>query len=241
MSSGSDRPRRLGSRVVRLRASHSFRPVLLSILVTLVFGFSAPDDVWARALTIVLLCTTLLLALWTAGIGGDRRVPLIAISVSAAAIAAEISGGGSTRPGIAALVSAALVLATAATIGIGVVDQEEVNEQSVTGAVCVYLLIGILFASVFGTLAYLGTGPFFAQGMDGSPSLRLYFSYVTLATLGYGDYTPAGNLGHTFAVFEALLGQLYLVTVVAVLVSKLGRRERKTQEDSRGRRESPTE
>ncbi len=51
--------------------------------------------------------------------------------------------------------------------------------------------------------------------------MRLYFSYVTLATLGYGDYTPAGNLGHAFAVLEALIGQLYLVTVVAVVVTRL--------------------
>ena len=61
-----------------------------------------------------------------------------------------------------------------------------------------------------------------AQGTDGTVSLRLYFSYVTLATLGYGDYTAAGDLGHTLAIVEALFGQLYLVTVVAVLVSRLG-------------------
>ena len=56
---------------------------------------------------------------------------------------------------------------------------------------------------------------------DGTRSLRLYFSYVTLATLGYGDYTPAGNLGHMLAVLEALIGQLYLVTILALLVSRL--------------------
>jgi voltage-gated potassium channel Kch len=52
----------------------------------------------------------------------------------------------------------------------------------------------------------------------------VYFSYVTLATVGYGDYTPAGDLGRTLVVGEALLGQLYLVTVVALLVSRLARR-----------------
>ncbi len=60
-----------------------------------------------------------------------------------------------------------------------------------------YVLIGILFTFVYGAAAALGSGPFFAQGTDGTTSLRLYFSYVTLATLGYGDYTPAGNFGHT--------------------------------------------
>ena len=65
----------------------------------------------------------------------------------------------------------------------------------------------------------------FAQGTDGTRAIRLYFSYVTLATLGYGDYTPAANVGRTLAVLEALLGQIYLVTVVALLVSRLRRKE----------------
>jgi hypothetical protein len=87
----------------------------------------------------------------------------------------------------------------------------------------------MIFLFIYGVVAGLGSGPFFAQGTDGTRSLRLYFSYVTLATLGYGDYTPAGNLGHTLAVLEALLGQLYLVTVVAVLVARMGqRRERRS-------------
>jgi hypothetical protein len=74
---------------------------------------------------------------------------------------------------------------------------------------------------VYGAVATLGDGSFFLQGTDGTRALRTYFSYVTLATLGYGDYTPAGNLGHALAVVEALLGQLYLVTVVALLVARL--------------------
>ena len=50
----------------------------------------------------------------------------------------------------------------------------------------------------------------------------------SLPSLGYGDYTAAGNLGHALAVLEALIGQLYLVTVVAVVVTRLGRPARKT-------------
>ena len=84
------------------------------------------------------------------------------------------------------------------------------------------MLIGMLFMFLYGIVATLDHGPFFAQGTDGTRPLRLYFSYTTLATLGYGDYTPAGNLGHALAVLEALIGQLYLVTVVAVVVTRLG-------------------
>ena len=69
--------------------------------------------------------------------------------------------------------------------------------------------------------------------MDGTRPLRLYFSYVTLATLGYGDYTAAGNLGRALAVLEALMGQLYLVTVVAVVVTRLGRPGRERSDKKR--------
>jgi hypothetical protein len=68
-----------------------------------------------------------------------------------------------------------------------------------------------------------GTGPFFAQDTDGTTAIRQYFSFVTLTTVGYGDYSPASNLGHTLSNAEALVGQLYLVTVVAVLVGRLTR------------------
>ena len=96
------------------------------------------------------------------------------------------------------------------------------------GAICVYVLFGLVFMFVFGVLATIGKAPFFAQATDGTRQLRLYFSYVTLATLGYGDYTAAGNLGRALAVLEALMGQLYLVTVVAVVVTRLGRPGRGT-------------
>ena len=104
---------------------------------------------------------------------------------------------------------------------IGVLDQREVNRQAVTGAVCIYVLIGFFYVFIYGAIAAFGDGYLFAQGTDGTRSIRLYFSYVTLATVGYGDYTMAGNLGRTLAVLEALMGQLYLVTILALLVSRM--------------------
>jgi hypothetical protein len=131
--------------------------------------------------------------------------------------------GGKDMTVAADLFAVILTVAIASVIARGVLDQGEVNPQSVRGAICVYLLLGMVFVFVYGAVSSLGSGPFFAQGTDGTRAVRLYFSYVTLATLGYGDYTPAGAVGHMLAVVEALVGQLYLVTVVAVLVSRLGR------------------
>jgi hypothetical protein len=130
--------------------------------------------------------------------------------------------GGDVLVGTGWIVQVVLVVTAAAVIALGVLDQSTINAQSIQGAVGIYWLLGLLFTFAYGAAAVLGSGHFFAQGTDGTTAIRLYFSYVTLATLGYGDYTPAGDVGHTLAVLEALLGQIYLVTVVAVLVSRLG-------------------
>jgi hypothetical protein len=106
-------------------------------------------------------------------------------------------------------------------IAVGVIDQRQINAQSVIGVISIYLLLGLLFTFAYTAIALLGDGPFFAQDTDGTLGVRVYFSFVTLATLGYGDFTPAGEAGRMLAVTEAIAGQLYLVTVVAVVVGRL--------------------
>jgi hypothetical protein len=212
----------LRSRVARLRAAHSYRHVLLMIGVVLVFTAIAGDATWTAAVLLLLMALTLAVAAWTSGIAGRGSRTLIGLFAGATLVAfALIVSGGDRLVGVAGLLTGLLVLATIAVIAIGVVDQNEVNRQSVTGAICAYLLFGLLFLFLYGAVAVLGSGDFFAQGTDGTRSLQLYFSYVTLATLGYGDYTAATELGRLLAVLESLLGQLYLVTVLALLVSQL--------------------
>jgi uncharacterized membrane protein len=80
----------------------------------------------------------------------------------------------------------------------------------------------MFFSFLFGAVQEID-GPFFAQVADPSRSDFLYFSYVTVATVGYGDLTAASDLGRMLAVTEGLLGQIYLVTVVALIVSNLAR------------------
>ena len=147
----------------------------------------------------------------------QRPLPDLLVALAAAGLIRSGTGLSAAL----SLVSGLMTVAIVVVIVHSVVAKGEVNRQSITGAICVYLLLGMIFVFVYGVVAALGDGPFFAQGTDGTRALRVYFSYVTLATLGYGDYTPAGNLGHTLAVVEALLGQLYLVTVVALLVARM--------------------
>jgi hypothetical protein len=215
---------RPGSRVERLRAGHSYGFVLLLIAIAFVFTATAPNDDWSWSVLILIQTATLIVALFTSGLGRWAIVPSVILAVVAilAAFANIAIEGEQTNGGIGVL-GAVITVVTIAVIGSGVLDQREVNQQSVAGAVCIYLLIGMVFTFIYGAVATLGSGDFFAQGTDGTLSLRLYFSFVTLATLGYGDYTPAGDLGRTLAIAEALFGQLYLVTVIAMLVANMGR------------------
>jgi hypothetical protein len=223
-----------GSRVARIRASHSYGLVLALIVAVFVFMSVAPNSPWADSTLVLLECATLVTALWTSGVArADSIISLALVASAAASAVALLIFGGNVFAALVGLLSGLLAVATIATVALGVVDQGEANVRAVTGAICVYVLIGIVFVYLYGVIAVLGSGDFFAQGTDGTRSLRLYFSFVTLATLGYGDYTAAGELGRTLAIVEALFGQLYLVTVIAVLVSRMrGRRPAEKPDDA---------
>lgn len=99
----------------------------------------------------------------------------------------------------------------------------------VAGALCLYLLIGLFFAFVYAAAQNLGGAPFFANGTAAVSSRSLYFSFITMTTTGYGDYTARSNLGHTLSAGEALIGQIYLVTIVAAIVGRLVPRSPQTR------------
>ena len=96
-----------------------------------------------------------------------------------------------------------------------------IDERTILAALCVYVLLGMLWAYVYTVIGNFGSSAFFAQAVQPTSADFLYFSFITLLTVGYGDLTAAGNLGRACAVLEALFGQIYLVTIVALLVSRL--------------------
>ena len=212
----------LRSNMKRLRANHSYGYVLGLIVVSFVFAAAAPDADWSSSTLLLLECATLVVALWTSGVAGtSSKLSLALIALSLATAVALVVWGGKPLAGAVGLLSAALTCATVVAIVLGVLDQDEVNRQVVVGAVCIYILLGFAFVYLYGALAVLGHGDLFAQGTDGTRATRLYFSYVTLTTLGYGDYTMAHNFGRALATLEGLLGPLYLVTVVTLLVTRM--------------------
>jgi hypothetical protein len=88
------------------------------------------------------------------------------------------------------------------------------------------MLVGLAFAFLIGTLATGESSPYFASGTDATQNARVYFSFTALTTTGFGDYTAATRAGRALAVLEMLVGQLYLVTVIATLVGNLRHQRR---------------
>jgi Ion channel len=124
---------------------------------------------------------------------------------------------------VATLVATALlVLGALVAVGRRLISHSTIGGPTILGAVCVYLLLGLLFASIYGVLGAVGR--IFVQQAHTDVVDLIYFSFITLATVGYGDLTPSRDLLRILAVVESLLGQLYLVTVIAVLVSNVGTR-----------------
>ena len=207
--------------------------LLVLILSSLAFQLGAPETESARALTIALQGLTLLAALWVARV--PRRLlqgaavvvlasVLIAVGVLISSV--ELSWVSGRLVGLLLVVLAPLAIA------LGIVRQARtagaITIRTMFGVLCVYLLIGMAFAFAYGLIAGIGDGPFFAQIDDGTPADFLYFSFATITTTGFGDLTANDDLGRSLAITEALIGQFYLVTVVALIVSNLGLARRST-------------
>jgi len=114
---------------------------------------------------------------------------------------------------------ALLVTATLPVTISRVVHHKRVTLETVLGALCAYVLVGLLFAFSFLAVESLRDAPFFAQpGLHGQSEF-VYFSFVTLTTLGFGDLSPSVGLPQALTALEALFGSIFLVTLVARLVT----------------------
>ena len=97
--------------------------------------------------------------------------------------------------------------------------RRDIDREALLGAVAAYLLIGMFFAFAYRAAGEFGTVPFFGPGGHGTLSQDLFFSFVTMTTVGYGNLVPAANPGQTLAVIEAVTGQLFLVVAVGKIIS----------------------
>jgi len=100
------------------------------------------------------------------------------------------------------------------------VNQKVITADLIWGAVCGYFLLGFMWGDIFSLLETIQPGSF-NLGEKGVPDIDslIYFSFVTLATLGYGDIVPLTKQAQSLAIIEAVMGQMYLVVNIAALVA----------------------
>ncbi len=205
----------------RIWAAESYAFVLALIIMIFVLLATAPNTTLTRAVTIALLGAMLLVALRAARM--PVRVLLATLLLTAVALVLSLAlSREDPLLLISRLIAVVLLVLVSLAIVFRILRQPTVNVETIFGALSVYLLIGLFFAFTYAVVGSLT--PFFVAAGNSSMKDYLYFSFVTLTTLGFGDLVPKGDLPRTLVMIEAMLGQLYLVTVVALLVSNYSRR-----------------
>jgi hypothetical protein len=115
-----------------------------------------------------------------------------------------------------------LVLMAPLVILARILRHEVVGVETILGAICIYVLLGIAFAGIYAGINDFEAAGFFAQPGPKTNVDFLYFSFSTITTVGFGDFTAGTDVGRVVVTFEALIGQIFLVTLVARLVSMYG-------------------
>lgn len=200
------------------RVANAFGLVLLLVIAIYVISSLVRYSGWgAVALAIVTsACATIAL------VSAEAPAPLPRSSTGlgiAAVVLATISAiaGGSTLSGVSALIQVGLLSVAAVFVLGAVLREHEVNFRTILGAISVYVIVGILFTYTYVAVDALQPGAFFAQPTQTGDFI--FFSITTLTTTGYGNLVPGGQPGRMLAGLEMLVGQIFLVTLIAGLVS----------------------
>jgi hypothetical protein len=210
-------------------AGFRYGAVFLLTLIVLVFVIVAPSEDWSRALACALQWLALLTVVATSRTrtGVRRPAAIVLLVLATATVAGEATGAlpEAALFAISGLLSAAIPLALIGGL-MRLVRAHGVTPQAVAGALTLYLLLGLVFAWIIGFTSKVDSTQYFAQQANASTSQIVYFSFAVLTTTGFGDLTAATHIGRALAVVEMLLGQLYLVTVIGVLVGNFAGRAR---------------
>jgi hypothetical protein len=205
---------------------YRFGFVLALILLAISFELAAPPGDWARMVAVAIQGATLVAAV----VASRSHRWVVRLSIAAAIVLTAISllaafDDGETSSDSIEVINLLLVLLASPAIVNGLIkhyrEEQRLTIQSMFAVLCLYLLLGLAFASAFAASQEL-TGREFFQTGPGDPQDFIYFSFTTITTTGYGDLAPVTNLGRSLSISEQLIGQIYLVTVVALIVGNIG-------------------
>jgi hypothetical protein len=202
------------------RISDAYGLVLVLVLTTYVLASLLSNHGWTSVLITLSAAATSVVALTSSEAHRTTvRVAVLFAALSVLLAVVEAITGERTWLNLASFIE--IILLTIASLAIlrRVVTSAEVGFRTILGAISVYTVLGILFTFVYGTIDRLQGGPFFSEVGQAKSGDFLFFSYTTLTTTGYGNLVPAGQPGRMVAGLEMMIGQIFLVTLVAGLVS----------------------
>ena len=239
---------KLVEEIKALRGSHRYIVVFVLVLAIIMVSIALPpDDAGRGVVMIALSALTLFVAVYVSGTNAwtPRIVAGLVVFAAFAAAVTWLVPGIKDEVGVATrLVVLSVVLVLPFVIGGGAMramKEDGVTLGVVFGAIAIYLLIAIAFAVTYAIIGDVESKPFFAGGgttdFDAFPEF-MYFSVITQSTVGYGDLVPVTGPGRAFASAQALMGQLYLVSVVAVVVGNFGRGTQRQRDMERKRLKS---
>jgi hypothetical protein len=204
---------------------YRFGVVLGLILVTLAYSLATPPGEVGHIIGVALQASVLVAAVISSRM--HRVVVALAVVAGAIGVAGSVVtllGTDEFDQGSAVIVALPYVVLTPIAIISGLVkhfrEEGGMTLQTMFGVLCLYLLIGLAFGTAFAFIDEVGDRHFFTSGAADRDDF-LYYSFSTLTTTGYGDLIAATDLGRSLSITEALIGQIYLVTVVALIVGNL--------------------
>jgi ion channel len=211
--------------------------LLLGLLVAdyVILSVAIPGA-WALLVTTGSVALTALLAFHTSLVrGGILRAVQIAVALAVLGAIGVAIGSSDRGKGVIFVLLSLLVLASPIAIVSRIIHHTRVTLDTLLGSICVYVLIGLVFTCVdIGVQLVSGTSYFAQSGQHGTPDF-VYFSFITMTTVGYGDLSPAHGFPRTMAVLEALTGQIFLVVMVSRLVALFTPTQRATRRALRAR------
>ncbi len=175
---------------------------------------------WGGLIRGVAIAVTVLFAVRTSDAHRSvLRLAQAAVVLALGAGVVQAVASGRREGGVAFLVLTLLLMITPVVVLRRVMPKPTVDIETLFAAIDVYIMIGLIFAMLYIGISHVATAPFFAQSGYHAPSDYVYFSFITLTTVGFGDLTPYTDVARSVVVMEALLGQIFLVTLVARLVA----------------------
>ena len=205
---------------LRVPTRHGYGLVLSLIIATYVLALVA-DRGWIITVLVFVQTATVWQSLRTShAVPGLRLVAAVVLALALVAAVANFFTTATVLTGLTFLGASVLYLIAPISIVRDLGTKPGVTLQTLFGALAAYLLIGMAFGFAYQCVAELQSGPLFGDAGDPALSQSLFFSFVTMTTLGYGDLVPAANPAQSIAVLEALVGQLFLVTAVAKVVER---------------------